>query len=92
LGNAEIFGRRFSLDSDLTVAQMQDNLCAVDQGAQLKTDWVVHEFVARKPCPIQSLLTLLDPLLGFALLVAELHRIAGFSANWRISWSFWQER
>ena len=50
----------------------------VTQSKELKSDLIIHKIVAGKPCPVQGVLTFLDPLLRCASFVIELHDIARF--------------
>ena len=44
----------------------------IGQGKKLKPNLIVHKIVARKPCPVQCVFALLDPLFCCPTLVAEL--------------------
>ncbi len=50
----------------------------VSQSKELKSDLIIHKIMAGKPCPIQHVFAFLNPLLGRASLVTELHDIARF--------------
>lgn len=55
----------------------------VRQGEQLEPDLVVHEVVARQPCPLNRVLAFLDPLFRRAAPAVELHHTLIASAQIR---------
>ncbi len=55
----------------------------VSQSEELKANLIIHEIMARKPCPLQGVFTFLDPLFCCATLVVELQYVAVFPAKVR---------